>query len=145
MGDPTAMDSNPYESPRENRRSGAPAAGYDASPRRHPALGCLLIFLWIFVLFFGFTGFFARIDSGEDFFESIVLDVLVGVAIVGIAILSSHRVLPPPPLWRRMVPAVFIALLVSGLLIGWHCFQVHVRQRAFDLRQEQFQTTDVPE
>ena len=133
------MDSNPYEPSRE---IGTSAAGDDAGLRRRPALGCLLAFLYIFVAFHAIAGFFARIDSGEELTNVIVLDVLVGAAIVGIAVLSSGRVCHPPGLWRRMVPAVFLALLVSGLLISWHCFQVYTRQRAPEIHQEQLQTTD---
>ena len=108
---------------------------------RLTAVGCVSLLLLAFVVLNVFGGLFVRIDSNEELTENIVQDLLVGIAIVGIAVLKTPNILRPPRLWSRMIPVALLACFVSGLLISWHCFTVHLRTHATDeLRERQLQT-----
>jgi hypothetical protein len=137
------VDTNPYEAPLASLNA-ASASEDDADvPRRRPAIGCFSLLLVAFVLFFGCAGLFARIESDEELGEIVIIDVLVGVAIVTIAILNSRGRNRKPRFLTRIVSAVAVAIVVSGLLIGWHCFTVHMRKQAIErLRQQQQESSE---
>ncbi len=124
----------PSYEPLENRHGSAV---------RHTAAGCVSLLLLAFVVQAVLGGLFVRIDSNEELTENIVQDLLVGIAIVGIAVLNTTNILRPPRLWSRMVPVALIACFVSAILISWHCFTVYLRTHAMDeLRDRQLQTTN---
>ena len=132
------MTPNPYQSPHELKASHAPAPTADATPSSMLLRGCLSLLLVPFVLFFGCAGVIARIDSDEELLECIIIDVLVGAAMLGLVLLHSGWLFLAMPWWKKLILALLPAILCAGTLIGWHSFTVYMRNHAIDdFRQRQ--------
>ncbi len=130
------MDSNPYEPPVEPCSDACPQVVDDGTnSRRHPVVRFLTFLLVVFVVYFGIAGLLARIEPGE-LVATIVVDVLVGVALIALFALNSRRTFGRPVLLTRFVPALVFALMCSGALIGWHCLTLHLRYRAIELHRQ---------
>lgn len=100
------------------------------NPQR-PGAGWLFALLVAFVLFFGLSGLVARVESGAELVYVIIIDLLIGAAIVGVGVLITPHVVEPTRLWTRMLSVIVIALLISGFLISWQSYAYYMRKNAY--------------
>lgn len=127
------MDSNPYEPPVERCADARPEIVGEDTGSSWPST--VTVLLGVFVLYGVLGGLCARIEP-EELAATIVLDVLAGFAIIALVALGSRGMSGRRQVLTRFVLAPVIALLCSGMLIGWHCLTLHLRYRAIELHQQ---------
>ena len=88
-------------------------------------INAVLIPLAVILFFFGAM---ARIESHEELIVCRVWDVIVGLMFAASFVLA--REVKPVPRGVTVAVALVIWLLVSGLLVSWHQFQVYARTTA---------------
>ena len=100
-------------------------AGIAVSPTLR---GRLVVTLFLFAGFLGIFGILARIDTREDFRDSLLIDCVVGLAVFA---LFALRVAPTLDLRKRRLRYAVssaIGVVVSSLLVSFHIWQVTARE-----------------
>lgn len=144
LGERHPVHPNPYEPTTQPSSDVAPVVHADGAEfPKHPAVKLCSGLLVVFILYIGIGGLLARIEP-EELAMTIVLDVLAGVAFIGLLAINTPGMFRPPHVWRRIVPALIVAAICSGTLIGWHCLTLHMRRVEIQ-RQEQKERSEFRE
>lgn len=128
---PASFDGfKPYKPPMDSSSVKSRCVTDDVNGR-HPAAGRHSALLVAFVLFFSLGSWVARVESDAELVYVIIVDLLVGAAIVGIGVLNIPHIVKRTRLWTRMLPVVVLALVVSGFLISWQSYAYFMRKNAY--------------
>ena len=131
------MVENHNESPTTDDKSTMQVDG------RHRGAGCRSALSVMFVIFFGLASLVARVESDEELFVVIILDLLIGAAIIQIGVQNTPRGVKRTRRWKRILPVVVLASIVSGFLISWQSSAYFARKNAY--RQFLEQQPKLPE